>query len=354
MMQMPHRVPWWGAWNPLGLAPITVMKPTRKRRSAGVPVVILSLLSIILPVFLLMGLGYVLRRRGIVGDGFLHDANRLLYLICLPCLLFAKIAVVPLTASFSPMLVLGSLGVLLLTFAGAYLAAVFAGYPSSVVGVFSQGAARGNLAYIGLAIIYYAFGDEGLRRAGLLLACLVPAVNLCSIMVLMLPHASCGGRGLLFWMRELFHNPLVVAALAGVACSLFGVHIPDILDKGLDLLVQMTLPLALLAIGGNFAPHPVLLSGPVVWLVICKNLLMPLATFACLFFLGVSGVDLAVGVLFAAMPTAMVSYVMAAEFKGDTRVAGSGILVSTLGSLLSLLFFLYMLQTWFGVQITSG
>lgn len=314
----------------------------------------LSLVSIIMPVFLLMGLGYVLRRKMIVGDGFLHDANRLLYLICLPCLLFVKIAAVPLAVSFNAHLVLGSVGALLATFFGAYWFAVLAGYGPSVIGVFSQGAARGNLAYIGLAIIYYAFGDAGFSSSGLLLACLIPMVNLCSIIVLMLPHASCGGRGLLFWMRELFHNPLVVAALGGVVCSLLNVRIPGVLGKGLDLLVQMTLPLALLAIGGSFAPQPLRISAPVVWLVVFKNVLMPGATLGILVYLGVTGMDLAVGVLFAAMPTAMVSYVMAAECKGDTRIAGAGILVSTLGSLISLMFFLFLLQRYFGVQMISG
>jgi hypothetical protein len=71
----------------------------------------LSLVSIILPVFLLMGLGYVLRSKAIVGDGFfLHDAHRFFYLICLPCLLFVKTTAVPLVVSSNAYLEFGSVG----------------------------------------------------------------------------------------------------------------------------------------------------------------------------------------------------------------------------------------------------
>jgi predicted permease len=308
-----------------------------------------SILSTILPVFLVMGLGYGLRHRGLIGDRFLADANRLVYYVCLPCLLFVKIASVPLDMAFNPVLVAGSTGTLLFIFGASYGFARLVGYPDAVVGVFSQGAARGNMAYMGLAVIYYGLGDEALVRSGLLLACLVPPVNLCSIMVLAMARSSCRGRGLAFWAREILRNPLIQAAGAGIVFALLGVHLPEILDRGLGLVVEMTLPLALVAIGGSFALQPLRFSGDVLLITLFKNVLMPLATLLCLVWLGVTGTDLAIGVLLAAMPTAMVSYVMAIELGGDTHVAGSAILASTLVSLVSVAGWLYVLKGWFGV-----
>ncbi|GAU09583.1 AEC family transporter [Desulfoplanes formicivorans] len=308
-----------------------------------------SIVTTIVPVFLVMGLGYVLRRRGLISDAFLTDANGLLYHVCLPCLLFVKIAAVPVDISFNGLLVAGSTGVLVLMFGASYGLARLLGYPDQVVGVVSQGAARGNMAYMGLAVIYYALGDAGLVSAGILLACLVPPVNLGSIMVLSMARSSCGGRGVVFWMREVFSNPLIQAAAAGIVVALLGVHLPVILDRGLGLVAEMTLPLALVAIGGSFAPQPVRFSWDVLLIVVFKNVLMPLATLLVLTWLKVGGVDLAAGVLIAAMPTAMVSYVMASELGGDTRVAGSAILVSTLASLVTVSGWLYVVRTWLGV-----
>lgn len=306
-----------------------------------------SIIATIAPVFLVMGLGYGLRRKGLIGDRFLTDANRLVYYVCLPCLLFVKIAEVPVNMTFNPLLVAGSTGVLLCIFGASYGFARIMGYSDQVVGVFSQGAARGNMAYMGLAVIYYGLGDEALVRSGLLLACLVPPVNIFSIMVLSMARSSCKGRGLVFWAREIFRNPLILAALGGIVVALLGWDLPGILDRGLGLVVEMTLPLALVAIGGSFAPQPVSFSLDVLLIALFKNVLMPLGTLLCLVWLGVSGTDLAVGVLLAAMPTAMVSYVMASELGGDTRVAGSAILISTLASLVTVAGWLFVLKMWF-------
>lgn len=307
-----------------------------------------SIVTTIVPVFLVMGLGYVLRRRGLISDVFLTDANSLLYHVCLPCLLFVKIAAVPLDISFNARLVAGSVGVLVLMFGASYGLAKLLGYPHQIVGVVSQGAARGNMAYMGLAVIYYAWGDAGLVTSGILLACLVPPVNLLSIVVLSMARSSCGGRGLVFWLREVVGNPLIQAAVAGMAVALLEVHLPEILSRGLGLVAEMTLPLALVAIGGSFAPQPVRFSRDVLLIVVLKNVVMPLATLLVLAGLKVQGVDLAVGVLIAAMPTAMISYVMASELGGDTRVAGSAIFVSTLASMVTIAGWMYVVKTWWG------
>ena len=307
-----------------------------------------SIVTTILPVFLVMGLGYAIRRKGLVGDTFLEEANRLLYHVCLPCLLFVKIAAVPVDMAFNPLLIVGSMGALVLTFGASYGFARMAGYSNRVVGVFSQAGSRGNMAYMGLAVIYYGLGEQGLVRAGLLLACLVAPVNILSIMVLSVARSSCGGRGLVFWLREFFHNPLIQAAAAGSVVAFFGIHLPGALDAGLDLVAEMTLPLALVAIGGSFAPQPVRFSLDVLLITLFKNVLMPLCSLLFLVWLGVGGVDLAAGVLLAAMPTAMISYVMASELGGDTQVAGSAILVSTLASLITVSGWLFVLKIWFG------
>ncbi|WP_462323491.1 AEC family transporter [Desulfoplanes sp.] len=307
-----------------------------------------SIVTTILPVFLVMGLGYAIRRKGLVGDTFLADANRLLYYVCLPCLLFVKIAAVPVDMAFNPMLIVGSIGALVLTFGASYGFARMAGYSKGVVGVFSQAGSRGNMAYMGLAVIYYGLGDQGLVRAGLLLACLVAPVNILSIAVLSAARTSCGSRGRAFWVREFLLNPLIQSAAAGSVVVLFGVNLPGALDTGLGLVAEMTLPLALVAIGGSFAPQPVRFSPEVILITLFKNVFMPLGALVCLLWLGVTGVDLAAGVLLAAMPTAMISYVMVGELGGDTRVAGSAIFVSTLTSLVTVSGWLYVLRIWFG------
>lgn len=134
----------------------------------------LDIFLIVLPVFLVIGLGFGLRWAKLVDSSFIFQLNRLIYYIALPALLFYKIAEADFTASFNGLLLFGLLLAVLLTCLLAYGFAVWRGYPPEVRGSFCQGAFRGNLAYIGLAIVFNAYGEDGLTTAGILLGFMVP------------------------------------------------------------------------------------------------------------------------------------------------------------------------------------
>ena len=147
-----------------------------------------EVIIIILPVFLLMGLGYLLRRVRLLDSSFFHQANRLVYFVCLPALLFYKIGSADFKSNFNGTMVLGASAALVIGFLLSYLYAALRRYRASDLGTFSQGAFRGNLAYIGLPIVLSAYGETAFARAGMLMGCLVPVLNLLSILALVLPH----------------------------------------------------------------------------------------------------------------------------------------------------------------------
>ena len=150
----------------------------------------LSVVEIVFPVFIIIGLGYTLRRTGLVDKSFFGQVNDLVFYICLPLLLFYKIGTADFSSSFNlPLVFATSCGVASCFFL-SYLTGLFLNYPPPVHGVFCQGSFRGNLAYIGLAIIYNAYGDSGLTHAGVLLGFLVPVLNLFAILALSLPDSK--------------------------------------------------------------------------------------------------------------------------------------------------------------------
>ena len=136
-----------------------------------------QILTIVLPIFLVIGLGYFLRRFGFLDEAFLHQTNRLIFYIALPLLLFYKIGTADFSANFNGALVIGSVGAIAVAFLLSYGYASLRRYPPGARGAFSQGAFRGNLAYIGLAIVLNAYGETGFTRAGILMGFLVPALN---------------------------------------------------------------------------------------------------------------------------------------------------------------------------------
>lgn len=306
-----------------------------------------EILTIVLPVFLVIGLGSLLRRLKLIDAGFLFQTNRLVFYVALPLLLFYKIGTADFFVSFNATLAVICCLVIALGFALSYSYAAFRGYEPAARGAFSQGAFRGNLAYMGLAIVFNAYGEEGLTRAGILMGFMVPVLNFFAILALLLPQRGIGeSRTSTFWLRHLALNPLIIACLIGIIWSFLRLPIPIIVERSLNIATGMTLPLALLAIGGSFSLEK--LRGDLVkafFASLFKIFWMPLLAFGLLRVSGVRGLDLAIGVLMTGAPAATANYIMAHQLKGDAELSGSIVMMSTLLSALSYSVILYLLRS---------
>ena len=307
---------------------------------------IIDILHIVLPVFLVIGLGFSLKRTNLVNGDFLFQLNRLIFYVALPALLFHKISAADFSASFNPALLAGMLISMVLVFGISYFYTVLRKYPAKDKGAFSQGAFRGNLAYIGLAIVFNAYGEQGFAVAGILVGFLVPVLNLLAVTALLLPQENeKQSLGAAFWAYQFIFNPLVIACFVGILWSFLGFSVPQILGKALDIVTGMSLPLALIAIGASFSPQK--LKGEMVKAFFAagiKIIWMPVMTAVILVLLGVHGMELAIGVLLAGTPTATSAYIMAQQLKSDAELSGAIIMLSTLLSVFTYTVALYILN----------
>ncbi len=306
----------------------------------------LETITIVLPIFLVIGLGYLLRRVGLFNDEFTQQTNRLVYVVFLPILLFHKISQADFDSYFNGPLVLGSSLAIACLFLISYGYASIRRYSAPSLGSFCQGSFRGNLAYIGLAICLNAYGDSGLTRASILMGFLVPVLNLFAIIALIWPQRKNDSAApTQNWLREIMLNPLIMASFAGIFCSYFSLPIPIILEKSLGIVSGLTLPLALLAIGGSFSLQRLrgdLQSAGIATLF--KLIGMPVVTTLILVSAGVQGVDLGIGILLAGTPAATATYIMAHQMKADAELAGSIVMLSTLVSAVSYTLLLLLLR----------
>lgn len=305
-----------------------------------------QILLIVLPVFLVIGLGFGLKRTGLVDSNFLFQLNRLIFYVALPALLFYKVAKADFQASFNPVLLFSLIGTITAAFAGSYLYGLARGYPENRLGAFCQASFRGNLAYVGLAVIFNAYGEEGFARAGILLGFLVPLLNFLSVLALLLPQQKTEhSMSRAFWMYQFAFNPLILASFAGILWSYLNLPLPEVVDRALDIVTGMSLPLALIAIGASFSPRKLQGDIKVASLATAiKVALLPLVTAIVLIALGVGGKDLGIGVIFAGTPTATAAFIMAQQLKSDAELSGSIIMLSTLSSLLTYTVGLYLLS----------
>jgi predicted permease len=303
----------------------------------------MQILNILAPVFLLIAVGVVLQAGKYVSANFLKEANRLTYWLGLPALLFSQLA-----ASFHDVggarlmftvVLLATVLVVLIGYGVAWLLRV----PGPAVGTFVQGAFRGNLAFVGLPVIY-SFPDETLawgvsvRTAAVLtVAPMMVVYNTVGVVVLLLSQHKLGWPMVKPFAKQLLTTPPLLATVAGIIFALSGWTMPPAVDKTFTSLGEMALPLGLLGVGGSLVT--VQLRGnwrlPLV-AAILKTMAAPALGWIVGHRLGLGGVELKILMILLACPTAIVSYTMVVELKGDETLASGVIVFSVLTSILSL------------------
>jgi len=309
----------------------------------------MEILQSVFPVFLVIAIGSAARRYRFIDEPFVETANALVYYLLLPSLLFYEIGTSNFRQAFNGTLVLGGYAATAAVFLLAFPLSRFLGLSPGERGSFIQGSFRANLAYVGLPIVLNAVGGEGLRKAGILLGFMVPLLNVFAIMALLLPHKE-GSRG---GGREsarriaiqIAVNPLILSSFAGIGWSLFKIPMPVIAGKTLAILSSATLPLSLLCLGGSFSFERAR-SGfrPAAAASAMKIVLLTgigIAAYRCM---GLSGDDLRIGAIMLGCPTAVITYVMASQLRGDPGLAGTIVIVSTAASAFTISGWLFFLR----------
>lgn len=286
----------------------------------------LDLLLALWPLFALIVAGYFLRRRDFPNDAFWPGAERLNYFILFPALLFSSLASAPLDNPALPRLALA----VLLALGAAWLLLLLLrrlrGWPAGRFGAFSQGALRFN-TYLGLAAVGSLFGREGLTLAALMLALMVPTVNVLSVWSLT-AERGVSARSLLL---PILKNPLILACLGGALVNLSGLGLPGGSGRLLGLLAAASLPLGLLCVGAALKPEQ--LGGEVPALLgnsLLRLLGMPLLAWAVARSLALPAMESSVLVLFFALPTAPTAYVLTRQLGGDSHLMAGIITLQTL------------------------
>lgn len=292
------------------------------------------------PLFALIVGGFLLRRRGFPGEAFWPAAERLNYFILFPSLLFASLAKAPLhdpgigRLALAVLLGLGAAWLLLLLWRR------LRGWSAARFGALAQGVLRFN-TYLGLAAIGSLYGKDGLTLAALMLALLVPAVNLMSVWALT-AERGIGPRALLL---PILKNPLILACAAGALVNLAGISLDGGGARLFDLLAVASLPLGLLCVGAALQPKELRAELPALLGCCATRLLaMPALAFCITRLLGLAPLESAVLVLFFALPTAPTSYVLTRELGGDSHLMAGVITLQTLLAGASLLLVMGLVQ----------
>ncbi|MFO8057750.1 MAG: AEC family transporter [bacterium] len=300
---------------------------------------LIQILNVILPIFLLICIGFLLGYRGFLKEEVNTVFSRLIFYVCVPALLFRSAALTDLSEAVNGTAICLLVGATVLISGAGYLFA-FSSSPERR-GVIAQGAHRSNLVFIGIPVITAALGsgESVMGTTALLIGILAPLYNFLAVVELTLPYSE--GRSNSDLMartaREVMLNPLILACAAGFLVSGLGITLPEVADKTLELLGSIAPPLALLVVGASMKFQGIkdhLAAGLAV--SAGKLLVYPALVYFLFAYFGVEGTYLKVALLLVATPTAVISHIFAREMKGDEQLAASIIILSTVLSMVTI------------------
>ncbi len=290
------------------------------------------------PVFALLIFGHLLKRIGITQDSFLKTTDKLIYFIFFPLLLFWKIGATASDRIGDPGLYKAAICSVISVYILSTLYIKFFKVAAFQAGSFSQSCYRFN-TYIGMAVILSALGEDGARQFSILIGVVIPLINILAVSTLswFAEDKLSLQKRLTLTSKALLTNPLIIACLAGIAYWKWIGGFPVFLDNTFRLASLVTLPLALLSIGGALT-----LSGiknySKLSLVACafKLIILPLIGYLFLRIFGTAGISFKIGMIYFALPTSTALYILSAQLSSDTQLASAVIALSTLLSFFSL------------------
>ena len=289
-------------------------------------------IAALLPVFLLIVFGFILKRTLIQPDAQWQGLERLTYYVLLPALLIqtlvkADFASVPI-AGVGGALLLAALAISLLCLALRPLLARAEVDGPAFSSIF-QGATRWQ-SYVALAVSGSLYGDLGLALASVALVAIVPMANVFSVAVLA-HYASPGKRSAGSIVVTVAGNPLIWACAIGLALNVAHIPLPRLWHEVADALGRSSLAIGLLVTGaglhleGLFRPS---LAASVT--VFLKLVLMPVIAVALAVQFGITGSNLVVVTICSAVPTASSAYVLARQMGGDAPLLAQIITLQTI------------------------
>lgn len=292
-----------------------------------------ALLDVILPVFLVIGAGYLAVWRGLFSDEAVDGLMKFTQNFAIPCLLFAAIARLDLGQSFNaPLLLSFYVGASVGFLAGLLGSRLLFGRPwedSIAIGfvcLFS------NSVLLGLPITERAYGPDALKANYAIIALHAPfcyGIGM-TIMEIVRNRGGTARATAVKLFQAIFRNALVMAIGLGFIVNLTGLPVPGVVSDALDLLIRAALPAALFGLGGVLVRYR--LEGDfrvIAWICGVSLILHPAVVWALGSVLNVSTVAFRSAVLTAAMAPGVNTYIFASMYGVAMRVAASAVLIAT-------------------------
>jgi predicted permease len=315
-------------------------------------------LNATLPIFLIMVLGWFLMRIGLFTKEFNKVADKYVFKVALPVLLFKDIATADIRSDFNLTFVLFCMITTTIMFLAIWGLSYIFIKDKTQVGAFAQASARGSAAVLGIAFINNIYGNSGM--APLMIVSAVPLYNILSVIILTFSAdmgkeaqknkltdnvSNSKGSNIKKACINVVKNPIIIGIFLGLPFSIFGISIPPIPLKAVTSIAQTATPIALLVVGAGFegakAIKKIKLTAVATFI---KLVLLPLIFFPFAIAFGFRGSELVAILVMLGSPTTVTCYIMARNMENDEVLSSSIVVMATLLSSVTLTGWIFVLK----------
>ena len=306
---------------------------------------ILFTVNSVAPVFIIVFTGIALKKFRFVDDNFVRISSKLVFSVSLPALIFDELASTNFFAKFQIDMILFSYAGILVFYCLIWISSTLLTADGRSQGAFIQGSYRSNFGIVGLALIANMFGESAIDKAAIILAFMMPLYNILAVIALTYPlkkHEPISSSKMVW---NIITNPLILAMIVSLPFSILNIRIPVLFSTTIGYLADLAFPLALIGVGASLdfksLKNDIRLANIASFI---KIVLIPSSLTVIAYQIGFRGEDIGILFMLFATPTAIASYIMADSMGCNRNLASSIIMISTLGSILTLSIGVYVLR----------
>lgn len=303
-------------------------------------------LNATIPIFLIILLGYILRKVNFLTDEFARVTNKYVFAVALPVMLFVEISSSDIREDMDIKFFLFCLIVTIVMFALVWIIAKLTIKDKTMVGAFAQAGARGSAAILGVAFVENICGEIGMTP--LMIVASVPFFNMLSVIILTF-NANTDTKDygkIKNTCINIAKNPIIIGILLGLLASLIRFDMPTIPARTMNYIAQTATPLALLAVGAGFdTKQAIVRLKPALGASFIKLIGLPMLFLPIAYKLGFGSSEMVAILVMLAAPTTVSCYIMAKNMDNDDILTSNVIVLTTLLSSVTLTMWIFVLRS---------
>lgn len=275
----------------------------------------------VLPLFLVMAVGFVARRAGAISPEDVPKVNKWAFKFFMPIMLFYNIYTSDLSVAAQPKIIIFAVVCVLVLYGLSFGFVMLAEKNDNMRGVMIQGIYRSNFVIMGIPLAAQLVEGADLGPVVILVAVVIPIFNILAVITLEIFNGTKPSVGKM--LLDVLKNPLIIGIAAGIVVQLIGLELPEAVESAANMIGKAASPLMLFLLGAFFEFKGIGTYKKQLATVCIGRLIVVPAIFLTVSVLcGIRGVELAAMIAIFGSPTAISSFTMTQQMGGDSALAG--------------------------------